>query len=96
MGNLDMVDSLEDILVVDNLAAVADLGMMDVLVDYLYADLVMGEPGDYRVPDHTKNFKKNIIKQFKVGVSKYTKVPLEKRVHFQKTAFHVLIRMRLY
>ena len=56
MGNLDMVDSLEDILVVDNLAAVADLGMMDVLVDYLYADLVMGGPGDYRVPDHTKNF----------------------------------------
>ena len=48
-----MVDSLEDILVVDNLAAVADLGMMDVLVDYLYADLVMGEPGDYRVPDHS-------------------------------------------
>ena len=33
---------------------------------------------------------------FKVGASKYTKVPLEKRVQFQKTAFYVLIRTSLY
>ena len=32
----------------------------------------------------------------KVGVSKYTKVPLEKRDQFQKTTFYVLILTRLY
>ena len=34
--------------------------------------------------------------QLKVGVSKYTKVPIEKRDQFWKMAFHVLILMSLY
>ena len=33
---------------------------------------------------------------FKVGVSKYTKVPLEKSDQFQKMSFYVLIQTSLY
>ena len=36
------------------------------------------------------------IQVLPVGASKYTKVPLEKRVQFQKTAFYVLILTSLY
>ena len=49
---------------------------------------------------HTDKFNIGISDEVKysvkVGVTKYTKVPLEKSDQFQKMAFYVLIRRSLY